>query len=341
MKSNKLLHISTAFLPHYRAPVYSLINTTYTCRWLVGNDYKYAKSIKKIELDVNWNVYEYRVIYIGKLSYNVGWYKNILVDHLIVIPLPNSISDWLLLLSRKLSKKETTVWTQGPNYSDGVLKIFYKTSLAVLADNILTYNNYAKNIFVKGFKRKNIEVIYNSLNGNVGSKKSGKDLLYIGRILPDRNLEFIIKYIGTYSDRALHIVGDGEYRLRLEVMANDLSMNVFFYGEMYEIPESIYEKCGYGIVPGHSGLNILKYIENGLVPVTHNNCELHMPEYEILEQVSRHVTYDFNSLQSLKSTLTSLDRNIKLSESVFESLKFEIVSKWNPRNQLRIVEKYL
>ena len=116
--------------------------------------------------------------------------------------------------------------------------------------------------------------------------------------------------------------------------------NILFYGEVYDLPVDIYRKCGYGIVPGHSGLNILMYIENGLVPITHNNLSLHMPEFEILESVSTYVTYEYNSVDSLNRILASMDGDKQLCEGVFESLKFEIESKWNPRNQLKIVEKY-
>ena len=340
MQSNKSLYLVAAFLPHYRAPIYSLLNSKYSCTWVTCRNYKYAKSIKKIESTSGWNILEYLTLNFWKIGYNIGWYRYVFVENLILIPLPNNVSDWLLILARKLMNRSTTIWTQGPNYSDGNIKIIYKTLFVALADNIFTYNNYSKDIYSSYLKSKDIQVIYNSLSGKVAQKQKGKDLLYSGRLLADRNLEFIIDYLAKYPERSLHIVGDGDYRSLLEMKAKNTQANILFYGEVYDLPVDIYKKCGYGIVPGHSGLNILMYIENGLVPITHNKSSLHMPEFEILESVSAHVLYEYNSVDSLNKTLTSLDSDKELCEGVFESLKFEIESKWNPRNQLKIVEKY-
>tara|TARA_B100000401_G_C52797450_1_gene716712 strand:+ start:303 stop:1493 length:1191 start_codon:yes stop_codon:yes gene_type:complete len=74
------------------------------------------------------------------------------------------------------------------------------------------YNNFEKQKIVKNFKNK---------------KKL--DIFYVGRFSYEKNVDFFFQNLKSYSNINIHLVGDGDYKLKLKEAAAG-KKNVFFHG---------------------------------------------------------------------------------------------------------------
>ena len=136
--------------------------------------------------------------------------------------------------------------------------------------------------------RHNITVITNGLDKRVfskgtGQKKLNKDLLYVGKISPRKNISDLIEILKllTNSDPQfkLHIMGSGEksYLNKIRSMIHEykLDSNVFFHPYRTDVElNTLYEKCSIfvttSLVEGF-GLVVLEAMSKGLPVVVYEN----------------------------------------------------------------------
>lgn len=277
------------------------------------------------------------------------------------------ISSWLLLVKCKLSKKKTFLWTHGWYGKENCLikiakKIYYR-----LADNVILYGSYAKDLMMKeGFSSEKLHVIYNSLDYNSDVKKrealkktsvykeifknNAPVLLFVGRLTVVKRLELLLEAQKHLNNSGLLVnvilIGEGEERQTLQsiVSKNNLQKFVHFFGESYDnekLSELIFnaDLC---ISPGNVGLTAIHSLSFGTPVITHNNFELQMPEFESISKGKSGDFFEYNSSISLANTIKEwlIMYPVKTDELVRDCFT-EIDNKYNPNKQLELLRKLL
>jgi len=132
------------------------------------------------------------------------------------------------------------------------LLIYWEDRLSKKCDRIITVSNSTKADLCEsyGINSKKISVIYNGINlkkfgsnkKNFNSKRAIRKLLFVGRIVPRKNIETLIKSIAFVkehiNDIQLTICGKGkrEYEIELKklVKKNNLQNNIIFTGFIHK-----------------------------------------------------------------------------------------------------------
>ncbi|MCX7956697.1 MAG: glycosyltransferase [Endomicrobia bacterium] len=118
----------------------------------------------------------------------------------------------------------------------------YFNDLKIKADLFIGNCNFlCEKLREKGIKNNKIKLLYPGIRINKFDKKKNneikeKKLLFVGRFVEKKGVEYIIKAVNIlkkrYPDIILYLCGDGELRSRLESLVNSLSLNhnIIFLG---------------------------------------------------------------------------------------------------------------
>ena len=150
------------------------------------------------------------------------------------------LSLYVFLVLKKLlfRRKKVLLWTHGYYGKESwVQKNIFKRPLLKMADGLLLYGNYARELMLKdGFNPKTTLIIHNSLayseqlrirstikSSVIYKEHFGNDnpvLIFLGRLTPVKQLDMIVTAVAHLNDKGeqynLVFVGDGSERERLE-----------------------------------------------------------------------------------------------------------------------------
>lgn len=113
--------------------------------------------------------------------------------------------------------------------------------------------------------------------------QSSKNLMFFGRLSPEKKVELLIPEIKKNMDYNLYIFGDGdtEYVNKLKLNNINISINIGWF-DMFDVIESY--KIGYIIVPNaYEGISLvsIEAIFNGIIPICRQDSAfstLNLPE---------------------------------------------------------------
>ena len=224
-------------------------------------------------------------------------------DVLIIELNPRILTNWILLLSSRLLKKETLVWGHFSGRSPNKTKFsrirFWMAALATKGVVCYTIEEFKK--FRIEFPNKAIFIAPNSLytaeelDYEFESSES-EDFIYCGRLDHDKNVEWLISEFIDFCKSAtfkssLHVVGDGPMKesLKNTAIQNSLGSRIIFYDHIsdFETLKNIYSKCLAGITSGFVGLNAIQVTGFGLPLIFPQKLELnHAPEAYLLNPLN-------------------------------------------------------
>jgi glycosyltransferase involved in cell wall biosynthesis len=166
-----------------------------------------------------------------------------------------------------------------------IFKIKYKKyyqQLIKLSDKvILLSNQYRSEIaYFSGIQNSsNVVVIHNPVTIAVTTKalSKEKEILFVGRLSSQKRVDLLLEIWDSicrkYSDWSLKLVGDGEKRKNLEVLAEKLDLkNISFEG--FQAPASYYETASvFCLTSGYEAfpLVLLEAMSYNVVPMTFNS----------------------------------------------------------------------
>lgn len=354
--------------PHYRAPIYKLMDLELHCDFYFGNqvkppiklmNYNDLKGFKKILKNIS-------------LVGNFYWQKNALslafkpYNQYIITGELYCLSTWIILIITKLFGRKTYLWTHGWYGDESFVKIIIKKFYFSLCYKVLLYGDYARHLMMKeGFKPDKLIPIYNSLDYDKQCKIRAKlnltniykdhfcnnfpVLLFIGRIQKVKKLNMLIEALKTLRYEGFNcnliIIGkenrddNGIHNL---IYKYKLEKKVWFYGTCYDeeiLGELIFnaELC---VSPGNVGLTAMHSLVYGTPLITHNNFVHQMPEFEAIKEGVTGSYFVEDSVEDLCVkiipwiTLTSEKREFirkKCAEIIHE--------KYNPHKQLETLKK--
>lgn len=267
----------------------------------------------------------------------------------------------LILLCRLLNKR-IYGWGHGVKTNDGKMRIFTDFMYKNLT-GFFTYGEKGKNRLIElGYLPDKIHVIYNSLDGPIDEKKIDYGslvyadhfknrypvILFIGRLTPQKQLDWLIKAHGELNRSGLKcnlmIIGDGVAKQDLVSLSTKegYANQVWFYGKCYDDnlnSEFIYnaDVC---VSPGNVGLTALHSMKYGVPAISHDDFESQGPEFETIVPYSTGILFKKGSYidfyQSIKEWFVYAE---KRKEEIRHNCYAMINEKWNSDNQIRIIKE--
>ena len=348
---------------HYRKPIYKLLDQTYDCTFVFGDE---KLNIKPFEINELKHAAIYHVIQAGHLSFSKGILKYIFkkYDYYIITMATNDITHWLFFLFGKLFKsKKIYVWGHGLYGDETKNQIRIRKMYLSLIDGIFVYGDYAKKIMIKaGYNENKIIAIHNSLDysNQLSIRKVLKEtdlysqyfgntnpvLLFIGRLTSVKKLDqlieavHILKLDGQFFN--LVFVGDGEEQVKLDALIHKygLEKSTWFYGACYDeqTNASLIYNADICVSPGNVGLTSIHCFTFGTPVITHNNFCKQMPEFEVIKDNETGGFFEMDNVQSLANSISQWFNNHKDRAFVRKKCYAVIDGEWNPNYQIEVIK---
>ena len=151
------------------------------------------------------------------------------------------------------------------------------------SDHVVAVSEFVKDSYLDeyGLSEDCIKVVYNGIDVansacDTVTKRDGTRLLYIGRVVPEKGLETLLRAIALLkeegSEFTLDILGDGDAREHLEKLAKEfeIDQNVNFHGVVME-KEPFYKAAGIFVYPSTCleafGISVIEAMNEGLICV--------------------------------------------------------------------------
>ena len=351
----------------YREEIYTRIENKYECDWYFSSDDFKVKTFDASKFkSVHW-------LDSRKFGY-FFWAKGMLkllrenYNQYILVGETRNLSLYVFLILKIMfyRRKKVLLWSHGYYGKETwIQKYIFKRPLMKMADAILVYGNYARELMLKdGFSPYTTLTIHNSLAyteqlslrntikpSGIYEEFFGNNnpvLIFLGRLTPVKQLDMIVTAVAHLKEKGelfnLVFIGDGSERERLESMVNSFGIEnqVWFYGACYDEvknAELVYnaDLC---VAPGNIGLTAMHVMMFGCPAITHNDYKWQMPEFEALHAGVTGDFFERNNVKDLADVVRCWIRNNKSKrEEVRHACYKEIDEQWNPEIQMEVIEK--
>lgn len=291
----KELLILQAIIPSYRVNFFTLLSKEFNGQLMISStdSYSAAKAINSEKPVTFLKIKSYNLLN-NKLIFNSGNLLKNLFAHKLVMELnPRIVSNWLLLLLRKIIGKKTILWGHAwpirgrLSKSDKVRHL-----MRLLSDSIICYTKAQEKELKELMPNKYICSAPNSLFYKKDMRSDvtlqGNNIIYVGRLVASKKPSIAIRAFSQIkskipSDCNLIIVGGGQERCELEdlIVELKLSNRVKLMGHISDYTElkELYSQSIFSISPGYIGLSITQSFSFG-VPMLISRDENHSPEIE-------------------------------------------------------------
>lgn len=356
------------FTQKYREGIFSLIEKSYDCHWVFGQN---STDIEGLTQDFLSDVEYVDNVRLGHSAY---YQRNVVrllsrYDTFLMLGELKCISTWIMLIARRcfFRKKRIYIWSHGWYGREGLFKRILKRCFFSMADGVLLYGNYAKEIAqMQGYKKDNLFVIHNSLDyskqstcreqmkdTSVYQQHFGNDypvLLFIGRLTKVKKLDLLIKAVAKLRNDGKNfnvvMVGDGEERLKLERIARDkgLENSTWFYGKCYDEEQNaqLIYSADLCVSPGNVGLTAVHCMTYGTPVLTHDNRALQMPEFEAVKPGVTGDFFKYNDISSLVFAIEKWFSQPQYSRSAIRKACFEEIDNyWTPSFQMNVIKQVI
>jgi glycosyltransferase involved in cell wall biosynthesis len=366
----KIAHF-TNIPPHYREALWLdiLNDEEFQFHFYFGKSS--VSGIKSIDFDQEkWNEVKEQLHTVknftlfGRLIFQFGVISQVLLkkwDAVILLEHFHIVSNWITVFILKLRGIPVVTWGHGMYGNEKGLKKHLMRTFLNLANTNLVYSHFGKKqLVVKGLDKKNVVVIYNSLDyqksidlrekaldenyyqRNRIFKKTAPTLIFVGRLTPQKNIDWLIDAVKKLTNNGVKVnalvVGDGIERESLEKKAANLQ-NIQFYGSCYNegILSKLIANADLCVSPGNVGLTAIHSLSYGTPVCTHNNFSKQMPEFEAIREGETGCFFDWhekNIFETIEKWLSKdLDR-----EEIRKACYKVIDSYYNPQNQVTILK---
>lgn len=352
--------------PHYRLPIFKLMEERIGCDFYFGDRMKFKiktiapndlRCFKKTLHNVFFgNFYWQR----GSIPLMLRPYKYYILDGE-----PYCLSSWLQLLIAKVLRKNTISWTHGWYGREGVIKRIIKRAYYHMFSSLMVYSEYAIALMERqGFHKDRLFCIANSLDSDkekeirthlhhtrIYSSHFQNDnpaIIYCGRIQKGKKLEMIIDAIKQMKQEGIMVnvvfVGKDIDDINIELYAANrgVASQVWMFGPCYDdaILGELFYNAHVCVSPGNVGLTAIHALSFGCPVVTHDNFSQQMPEFEA---ICPGKTGDFFKQDNLSSLVKMIEywttKDMSQRENTRQAAYAEIDRKWNIHYQLEIINR--
>lgn len=230
---------------------------------------------------------------------------------------PRILSTWLLVFIRRLLGRRSVGW--GHYYSrkgEGSAQNLVRRLLFCLIEEFVTYSERDQEVISGAWPNKKVLVAYNSTNyrsefAPASSIIDRQDLVYSGRLIPEKKIDLLLKSYAIACDKnidlgRLHIVGSGPEHHFLENMAQKMGLSdrVVFHGSVFEMDSlrNIYGSCYCSVSPGYVGLMVFQSHAHGR-PIIVSPGEPNAPEFHMCKEGVNSVFFESDNPESLATCI--------------------------------------
>lgn len=228
------------------------------------------------------------------------------------------LSNWLICLFAKFSSKKVFLHSHGFTFRENHFLRLVRFSFYKLSSGMLLYDSFQLRYIRKYYGIKSISinnsVFYDDLkelrNQIIWNNKSS-EILYIGRIIAGKNLEWLIEAISN-TRYTLKFIGPGSdvYFNELKLLSARHKVSLVILSELYN-NRALLEHTNNSIcmvLPGNCGLSGLHSIQLGLPVVTHSYRQLQTPEFNYIIEGINGYLYKYNERESFLKCIENCER---------------------------------
>jgi len=230
--------------------------------------------------------------WLGRFAWqSLDWRAVLRADVVIAELNPRILSNWCVLLLRRLFGKRTLLWGHAwPRAGGGSRTESLRYRMRRLASGLVLYTESQRRELAQRYGNAHpMFVAPNALYGVAdmcASQGDARDFIYVGRLIRSKKVSLLVdafaQFVKREPDARLHLVGTGEESgmLQAEVQRRAIP-NVVFHGHVAD-PErlkDLYRGCVAAVSPGYVGLSITQSFSFG-VPMIIARQEPHSPEIE-------------------------------------------------------------
>lgn len=359
------------YAPSYREGIYRLMDKELQIDWFFcGNA---SRNLKLLDYNIlkNCNLSMNEIKLVGPFTYYKGS-KNLELwkyDVIICAGVIRSLSEWWIIQKMWKNNSNTKIflWTHGWYGKESLIQRLIKKIFFRNVDAFLLYGDYARQrMLQEGFDDKKLYVIKNSLDydqqiklrkiigpTNVYKKHFKNDnptIVFIGRLTPVKHLDLLVKAISLLKNNGEYynvvFVGDGDMRSSLEneVLNQELTENVWFYGSCFDekVNAELIYNADLCVAPGNVGLTAIHSLMFGCPAISHNDFKWQMPEFEAIKVGKTGSFFEKDSVEDLAKSISDWFKyNKDNRDNIRQECYKEIDDFWNPSYQLNVIKKII
>ncbi|WP_171037083.1 glycosyltransferase [Maribacter algarum] len=280
---------------------------------------------------------------------------------------PAFLSNWLLVIFSKFSKKKVYAWSHGLKKPVSTRGDIFRKTFYRLFDKIFLYGDHSREIMIKeGFKEDKLIPIYNSLDHehqlqlrnsltetNIYIdffKNDDPVIIYVGRLQKSKKLNLLVLALKKLNKKGINcnlvLVGSDMGNTEIVDLAtnNNLEENIWFYGPCYDerIIGELFYNASVCVSPGPVGLTALHSLTFGCPVISNNDFENQMPEFEVIIPKKTGAFFENDDIDSLTERISEWIYSSKEKRQLIRKDSYKIIDeKWNPKNQIDIIKTYL
>lgn len=358
------------YAPLYRKSIFQKIDCYYDAQFYFGEEVEYGKKsgIAKLDYSIfrkkpvefkNYTFFKYFPWRTKASLLAINKYDTFLITG------DFAYSYIPLILLCKLLGKRIYGWGHGIKRKARTLQ-FINNFLYNNLDGYFVYGDKGKERLIElGYDAAKIHTIYNSLNTGVNPEQQENlkssiyeghfnnkfpVLIFVGRLTPQKKLDWIIKALRNLHDRGLNcnlmIIGDGQKRQELTELAVSLNVidSCWFYGECYDDSKlnALIYNADMCVSPGNVGLTALHAMSYGVPVLSHDDFEFQMPEYETIIEYQTGILYKHNNYDDFVNKISKwIDFSKGKREFIRNQCYSMINGNWNSTRQIETFSKYI
>lgn len=359
------------YFAHYRRPVIDALSTNEEVEFhFIGGTvlHKGLGSIKLVEFKNNDKFHPVTNLWMSKYFLYQKGVLSILkkekYDAVVLFADWKYLSHWLVIASLRMRGIPVVFWSHGflnntPSINNYIKRLFF----GLFTGGGMVYDNRAKDIFWSyGFK-KDIEVIYNSLDFDyqrkVYSQVKGRKVqcskgvnyfVFSGRLIKDRRLDIMFEAMSLIKrkgvDVSFIIIGTGPVEDEYKHIVSTLGLNdsVHFIGACYDeaiICEYYINSLGC-VFPGPVGLTAMHAMTYGVPVITNDDISSQKPEFEAIKDGVNGFLFEHenpNSLADILSHVISLsdEERDKISVAALNTIQ----KYYTPQVQNKLISQFI
>ncbi|HFS66792.1 MAG TPA: glycosyltransferase [Flavobacteriia bacterium] len=235
---------------------------------------------------------------------------------------PRVLSNWIFLILRKLSNKETILWGHAwPRTGKGSKSDVVRNTMRKLGSKIIVYTKQQQKELQQKMPNKEIlaapNALFKSEDMCFNSSNEVNNLIYVGRLVVAKKVLFLVKAFhhsidSIPSETKLIIVGDGDEKKILEnyIVENKLQDRIRLLGHIsdYNKLKELYNTAIFSVSPGYIGLSVTQSFGFG-VPMLVSRNEQHSPEIEAVIENKNAIFFKTDTISDFKNQLVDIFKN--------------------------------
>ena len=297
----KKLVIVQTVTPDYRAVFFDTIQAALGNRFeLYAGDFYFQKSIKSSDA-INKRSIKNFYFFGRKLLFQFGLMHLLFRNDALVLEMnPRILSNWIILILRKITNKETILWGHAwPREGQSSKTNRLRKTMQRLASQIVVYTNTQRDELAKVMSGK---TILSATNSVISSKdmitntdeNRIESILFVGRLVADKKPLFLLQSFHSIIESlpkttSLIFAGEGPESEKLQqyIIEHNLEKKVFLKGHVgnYEELKKLYFQSLFSTSPGYVGLSAIQSFGFG-VPMLVSKDENHSPEIEAVTKLN-------------------------------------------------------